>query len=109
MSQKVTFHFLADLPHQSRAIQSTVALFEGIRRNQHGLYGRGSLFMGEAKNPQLTIGTRLLEQVRQTQLANGIFMDDILTPAVRSSSIISHPPPPPGLRRRCLWTAKTQH
>jgi type III restriction enzyme len=78
MSQKVTFHFLDDLPHQSRAIQSTVALFEGIPKNQQGIYGRGSLFMGEAKNPQLTVGTRLLEQVRQTQLANGIFMDDTL-------------------------------
>lgn len=78
MSQKVTFQFLDDLPHQSKAIKSTLDLFNGIPRSQQGLYGRSNLFMGEAKNPQLTVGTRLLENVRKTQLENRIFMDEAL-------------------------------
>jgi type III restriction enzyme len=78
MSQKVTFHFDPDLPHQAEAVQSTVALFDGIPRNQQGLYGRNSLFMGEARNPQLTVGTKLVENVRKTQLSNKIFMDEVL-------------------------------
>ncbi|MGA0900604.1 MAG: DEAD/DEAH box helicase family protein [Luteolibacter sp.] len=78
MSQKVTFQFLDDLPHQSRAIESTLELFNGIPRNQQGLYGRGALFMGEARNPQITVGTRLLENLRKTQLTNELFMDEEL-------------------------------
>ena len=78
MSQKVTFHFDPDLPHQADAIKSTVALFDGIPRNQQGLYGRNSLFMGEAKNPKLTVGTKLLDNVRRVQLDNKIFMDETL-------------------------------
>ena len=75
---KVAFHFDPALPHQSQAIQSTISVFEGIPRNQQGIYGRGALFMGEARNPQLTVGTKLLENVRQTQLSNRIFMDEVL-------------------------------
>jgi type III restriction enzyme len=79
MSQKVTFHFDPALPHQAAAIQSTVDVFNGtIPSNQQGIYGRGTLFMGEARNPKLTVGTRLLENVRRTQLANRIFMDETL-------------------------------
>lgn len=78
MSQKVTFHFDPDLPHQAEAVKSTVALFDGIPRNQQGIYGRNSLFMGEARNPQITTGTKLLENVKKTQLSNQIFMDETL-------------------------------
>ncbi len=34
--------------------------------------------MGEARNPKITVGTKLLENVRHTQLSNKIFMDETL-------------------------------
>ncbi|TAG10631.1 MAG: hypothetical protein EAZ42_02895, partial [Verrucomicrobia bacterium] len=73
---RVTFHFDPDLPHQADAVKSTVALFDGIPRNQQGIYRRNCLFMGEARNPQITTGTKLLENVKKTQLSNQIFMDE---------------------------------
>ena len=79
MSQKVTFHFDPDLPHQAEAVKSTVALFANVvPENQLGLYGRGSLFMGESRNPKITFGTALRDNVRKTQLSNKIFMDEDL-------------------------------
>ena len=75
---KVEFRFDDHLPHQAKAIESTVALFSGIPKRHQGIYAGGGGYMLEPRNPQLTIGTRLLENVQKTQLGNGIFVDETL-------------------------------
>lgn len=75
---KVEFQFNPDLPHQAKAIESTVALFSGIPKRHQGVYANGGGYMLEPRNPQLTIGTKFLENVQKTQLGNGIFVDDTL-------------------------------
>ena len=75
---KVEFQFNPDLPHQAKAIESTVALFSGIPKRHQGVYAKGGSYMLEPRNPQLTIGTKFLENVQKTQLGNGIFVDDTL-------------------------------
>ena len=80
MSQnKVEFKFDDALPHQAKAIESTVAIFDGIPKRHQGLYANSTSYMLEPRNPQITLGTRLLENVQQRQLGNQIFVDDTLT------------------------------
>jgi type III restriction enzyme len=75
---KVEFRFEDHLPHQAKAIESTVAIFAGIPKRHQGVYAKADTYMLEPRNPQLTIGTKFLENVQKTQLGNGIFVDDTL-------------------------------
>jgi len=78
MAQKVTFKFDDALPHQAKAIASTVAIFNGIPKRHVGLYANSSSYMLEPRNPQITLGTRLLENLNERQLENHIFVDETL-------------------------------
>jgi len=75
---KIAFHFNEKLPHQARAIDSTVDLFEGIPKRHKGVYAQGREYMFEPRNPQITTGSRLLQNLRQIQLRNEIFADEDL-------------------------------
>jgi len=78
MAQKVTFKFDDALPHQAKAIASTVAIFNGIPKRHVGLYANSASYMLEPRNPQITLGTRLLENLNERQLENHIFVDETL-------------------------------
>ncbi|MDF1862132.1 MAG: DEAD/DEAH box helicase family protein [Verrucomicrobiales bacterium] len=78
MSTKVEFKFDSALPHQAKAIDSTVAIFDNIPKRHQGLYANSASYMLEPRNPQITLGTRLLENLQQLQLGNEIFVDETL-------------------------------
>ena len=75
---KVEFKFDDALPHQAKAISSTVAIFNGTPKRRKGLYADDPSFMLEPRNPQITLGTRLLENLNERQLTNHIFVDETL-------------------------------
>lgn len=79
MDKKIKFLFEDNLAYQTSAIKSTVALFDELPRKLHGLYaGKLSLAGGESRNPHITMGTRMLENLRNIQLENRLFSDDAL-------------------------------
>jgi type III restriction enzyme len=79
MGDKVKFQFDDNLTHQMAAIDSTVSLFDELPKQLQGLYsGKASLASGESRNPHITIGSRMLENLRKIQLDNKLFSDDNL-------------------------------
>jgi type III restriction enzyme len=79
MDKKIKFLFEDNLAHQMDAITSTVALFDELPKKLHGLYaGKSSLASGESRNPHITMGTRMLENLRNLQLGNRLFSDEKL-------------------------------
>ncbi len=79
MDKKIKFLFEDNLAHQTGAIKSTVALFDELPKKLHGLYaGKLSLAGGESRNPHITMGTRMLDNLRNIQLENRLFSDDAL-------------------------------
>ena len=79
MDNKIKFQFDDKLPHQISAIETTVSLFEGLPKQLQGLYaGKKLLATGESRNPRITIGSKMLENLQGLQLQNNIFTDDDL-------------------------------
>ncbi len=79
MSEKIKFEFDDALAHQAQAIDSTVKLFDGLPKQAPGMYGGDRWFFeSEARNPHLTVGSRMLENLRGLQLNNNIFSDSEL-------------------------------
>jgi len=79
MSEKVIFEFDDALEHQAKAIDSTVKLFNGIPKQIKGLYGGDRwYFSSESRNPHITLGTRMLDNLKSLQLDNNIFTDSQL-------------------------------
>lgn len=76
MVKKIKFEFNDKLTHQIKAIDSTVDLFKGLPINNKGLY-TGTRFLADdySSNPRVTLGTRVLENLKQIQLNNDIFPD----------------------------------
>jgi type III restriction enzyme len=79
MAQKIKFEFNDKLTHQLNAIDSTVGLFKGLPINNKGLYS-GSRFLADdnSANPRITLGSRILDNLKQIQLDNDIFPDNEL-------------------------------
>ena len=82
MPKRIIFQFEDDLDYQIQAIHSTVALFRGLSRHVDGIYrpSRTRKF-GEGdpvRNNDIVVGSRLLENLRKVQLANGLFADNVL-------------------------------
>lgn len=76
MTNKVKFEFNPKLTHQLNAIDSTVSLFKGLPIRSKGIY-QGSRMLADdfSTNPQITIGTRVLDNLKQIQLNNDLFPD----------------------------------
>ena len=76
MPKRIIFQFEDDLDYQIQAIHSTVELFRGLSRHVDGIYrpSRTRKF-GEG---DIVVGSRLLENLRKVQLANGLFADNVL-------------------------------
>lgn len=79
MVQKIKFEFNDKLTHQLKAIDSTVGLFKGLPINTKGLY-TGKRFLADdySSNPQITLGSRILDNLKKIQLENDIFPDNDL-------------------------------
>lgn len=79
MAQKIKFEFNDKLTYQLKAIDSTVGLFDGLPINNKGLYGGRRLLADDfSSNPKITLGTRILDNLKKIQLENDIFPDNEL-------------------------------
>lgn len=79
MAQKIKFEFNDKLTHQLKAIDSTVGLFKGLPINTKGLYtGKRLLADDYSSNPKITLGSRILDNLKKIQLENDIFPDNDL-------------------------------
>ena len=82
MPKRIIFQFEDELDYQKQAILSSVELFRGLSRHVDGIYrpSRTRKF-GEGdpvRNNDIVVGSRLLENLRKVQLANGLFADNVL-------------------------------
>lgn len=84
MAKRITFQFEDDLDYQMQAIHSTVELFRGLSRHVDGIYRPNRIRkIGEGdpvRNSDIVVGSRLLENLRDVQLSNNLFADNVLTP-----------------------------
>lgn len=82
MAKRITFQFEDDLEYQMQAIHSTVELFRGLSRHVDGIYRPSRIRKaGEGdpvRNNDIVVGSRLLGNLRNVQLSNGLFADDVL-------------------------------
>ncbi len=79
MAEKIKFEFNDKLTHQLQAINSTVGLFKGLEISNKGLYSGNRLLADDySSNPQITLNSRLLNNLKKIQLENDIFPDDTL-------------------------------
>lgn len=84
MSNRINFNFDDKLQYQKDAIESTVELFQGISRLEDSALYRNTnktKKLGEGdpvRNPQIVKGTRLLNNLRDVQLKNKLFLDEEL-------------------------------
>ena len=84
MSNRITFNFDDKLKFQLDAIESVVELFNGVsRQDDNAIYINLSRIkkIGEGdpvRNPQIVKGTRLLNNLRDVQLKNMLFVDNQL-------------------------------
>ena len=78
MPKRIIFQFEDDLDYQIQAIHSTVELFRGLSRiyrpSRTRKFGEGD----PVRNNDIVVGSRLLENLRKVQLANGLFADNVL-------------------------------
>ncbi len=79
-SHRIPFQFEDNLPHQSKAIESVVSIFNGLTRAPSGIYKRvrKNLQDEPRRNVDIVVGTRLLENLQQVQLTNNLFLDSSL-------------------------------
>lgn len=84
MSNRISFQFDDELTYQKEAIKSVVDLFKGVsRKNESTIYeniNRAKKFdEGDpVRNPQIIKGTRLLNNLRDVQIKNMLFVDNQL-------------------------------
>mgnify|MGYP003290362777 CR=1 FL=1 len=79
MAKKIKFEFNDKLVHQLQAIDSTVELFKGLPISSKGIYKGKRLFADDfSSNPNITLGTRVLENLKKIQLDNDLFPDNNL-------------------------------
>ena len=82
MAKRITFQFDDDLDYQIQAIRSVVELFRGLSRHVDGIYRSNRIRkFGEGdpvRNSDIVVGRRLLENLRNVQLSNNLFADNIL-------------------------------
>lgn len=81
MQDRITFQFDDKLDYQLEAVKSVVELFHGLPKKPVGIYSNMERIkkIGEgdpSANIGIVEGTRLLENLRSVQLANGLFADD---------------------------------
>lgn len=75
---KVKFQFDDSLPHQAKAIESTVNLFSGCFREYHSRSDQAQTEFFELRNKEINFGTRLEQKLQKTQLENQLFQDEKL-------------------------------
>ena len=82
MAKRITFQFEEDLDYQMQAIHSTVELFRGLSRRVDGIYRPNRIRkIGEGdpiRNNDIVVGSRLLQNLRDVQLSNDLFADNVL-------------------------------
>lgn len=82
MAKRITFQFEDDLDYQMQAIHSTVELFRGLSRHVDGVYRYKRIHDVTQGNPirnnDIVVGSRLLENLRDVQLSNNLFADNVL-------------------------------
>ena len=82
MAKRIAFQFDDELDYQLKAIHSTVDLFKGLPRQTDGIYRPSrSKKVGEGdpvRNQSIVAGSRLLQNLRQVQLENKLFADNVL-------------------------------
>ncbi|MCI5620711.1 MAG: DEAD/DEAH box helicase family protein [Lachnospiraceae bacterium] len=82
MANHIIFQFEDDLDYQMQAIHSTIELFRGLSRQIDGIYRPSRIRkIGEGdpvRNPDIVVGTRLIENLRKVQLSNNLFADNDL-------------------------------
>ena len=84
MAKRITFQFDDKLKYQQDAIRSVVSLFQGVTRKDEGTIYRNikrikKLAEGDpVRNPQIVKPSRLLNNLRQVQFENLLFMDQEL-------------------------------
>ena len=82
MAKRIAFQFDDELDYQLKAIHSTVDLFKGLPRQTDGIYRPNrSKKVGEGdpvRNQSIVAGSRLLQNLRQVQLENKLFADNVL-------------------------------
>lgn len=82
MAKRIAFQFDDELDYQLQAIRSTVELFKGLPRQTDGIYRPSrQKKVGEGdpvRNQSIVTGSRLLQNLRQVQLANKLFADNDL-------------------------------
>lgn len=84
MSKRIAFQFEDGLDYQRSAIDSVVNLFKGVNREEESAIYRNisrtkKILEGDpVRNPQIVTGTRLLNNLREVQLKNMLFLDQQL-------------------------------
>lgn len=82
MAKRIAFQFDDELEYQIKAIDSVVDLFKGLPRQTDGIYRPSRIRkVGEGdpvRNKDIVVGKRLLENLREVQLKNELFSDDML-------------------------------
>ena len=82
MAKRIAFQFDDELDYQLKAIHSTVDLFKGLPRQTDGIYRPNrTKKVGEGdpvRNQSIIAGSRLLQNLRQVQLENKLFADNVL-------------------------------
>jgi len=82
VAKRIAFQFDDELDYQLKAIRSTVDLFKGLPRQTDGIYRPNrSKKVGEGdpvRNQSIVAGSRLLQNLRQVQLENKLFADNVL-------------------------------
>ena len=82
MAKRIAFQFDDELDYQLKATKSTVDLFKGLPRQTDGIYRPNrAKKVGEGdpvRNQSIVTGSRLLQNLRQVQLDNKLFADNVL-------------------------------
>ena len=82
MAKRIAFQFDDELDYQLKAIHSTVDLFKGLPRQTDGIYRPNrSKKVGEGdpvRNQSIVAGSKLLQNLRQVQLENKLFADNVI-------------------------------
>lgn len=81
LTKRITFNFNDKFDYQLKAIKSVVDLFKGLPKQPSGIYQnlRKIKKIGEGdpiRNPDITEGKRLLDNLRAIQLSNQLFADN---------------------------------
>lgn len=81
LTNRVTFNFKDDFDYQLKAIDSVVKLFTGLPKQPTGIYQNvrkiKKITEGDpVRNPDITEGKRLLDNLRAIQLENQLFADN---------------------------------